>query len=59
MEGQPSTVRTAAGILVAVVGFLFGIRLVGTATGAPTQTLEPPMEYAINGNASALGVSWL
>ncbi|WP_440990105.1 sodium:phosphate symporter [Haloarchaeobius baliensis] len=59
MTNHSSTVRTVAGIIVAVVGFLLGIRILGTATGALAPTLEPLMERTIRGDASALGASWL
>lgn len=59
MSDRPRTARTVVGIVVAVVGFLVGLRLLGTATTALAPTLEPFMERAISGDASALGVGWL
>jgi len=50
---------TAAKVIVAVVLFLFAIRLLGAATDALTPSLRRVLDRVIVDERSALGLSWI
>jgi sodium-dependent phosphate cotransporter len=58
-ERDGSSFVLVAGAVVAILAFLFGVRLLGTATDAAAPGLAGPMGRIVVGDSSALGLGWL
>jgi sodium-dependent phosphate cotransporter len=58
-ERFQSGTALAVGVLVAVVLFLFAVRLLGTATAAAVPLVQRAFFEIVVGDASALGLGWL
>ena len=58
-DGRLERLAHWAGAATAVVGFLFAIQLLGTATDAAGPVVERLLDRVVVGDASALGLGWL